>query len=234
MKKTYSILAVSALLSSTAMAESWDQSLDFGATISQGNSDSILISIGYQGTKVVDSNEYGVSLSYLFGETDDTTTNEEFLGSGYWNHLISEKSYAGVRGNFRTDNLADIDYRATVSGVFGHYLVKNESTYFAIEGGPGFTTEQVGGETDNDLSLYFGTKFEHKFSEKTRIYQTLSITGPADDLEDYSAQFEVGLETFLSESLALKVTVQDQYENQPPEGFDNNDFKLITSISYKF
>jgi len=46
--------------------------------------------------------------------------------------------------------------------------------------------------------------------------------------------FEAGIETFLSDKLALKVTIQNKYENQPAAGLKGNDFKLITGISYKF
>ncbi len=234
MNKIAKTIALGAVLSSSAMAEGWEQSIDLGATVSKGNSDSILVSAGYTGTKKTESDEYGINALYTYGEEDSNATIHEFLGAGYVNRLYSERSYAGARLDVRSDGLAEIDYRVGLTAVAGHYFVKNEKTYFALEGGPGFTVDQVGGISDEYLSLYVGQKFEHKLDDKTRIFETFGITAPFDDLEDHSIVFELGLETFLSDSLALKVILQDKYEAEPAEGSDNNDFKLVTSISYKF
>ena len=45
---------------------------------------------------------------------------------------------------------------------------------------------------------------------------------------------ELGLETFLSESRALKIYAQDKYEGEPAEGLDENELRFVTGVSYKF
>lgn len=234
MNKIAKTAALGAVLCSSAMAEGWEQSFDFGATVSKGNSDSVLVSAGYAGTKKTTQDEYGINALYTYGEEDSDVSLDEFLGTANWNRLLDDRRYLGLRGDFRADRLADIDYRAIGTALAGYYLVKNDTTYYTVEAGLGYTTEQVGGLTDDYLTAYVGQKFEHKFNDKTRVYETFSITAPVDTIDDYSIVFELGLETFLSDSLALKVLIQDKFDAEPAAGLDGNDFKLVTAISYKF
>lgn len=234
MIKTLAISVISGAFISTANAEGWEQALDFGATLAKGNSDSVLATIGYAGSNVGGADEYLTSLSYTYGKEEDTKTNDELLGTAQWNHIFEDKFYGGLRANLRMDSLADIDYRLGATALLGYYFVKTDSTYYSVEAGPGYTFEQVGGESDNYVSVYLGQKFEHKFDEKTRVYETFAVTAPADDFDDYSIVFELGVETFLSDRLALKVAIQDKYEAEPASGLKANDFKIITGISYKF
>ena len=94
--------------------------------------------------------------------------------------------------------------------------------------------EDVSEDESDFLHVYIGDRFEHKFDEKTRVYQTLAITSRANEIDDYSLVAELGVETSLSDSLALKVYVQDKYENEPALEVDNNDVRIVTGISYKF
>lgn len=227
-------IAIGAVTVSSVMAEGWDQSLDLGATVSKGNSDSILGTFAYSGYNLGDKDEYLLDASYTYGESEDLKTNDELLASAQWNHLLSDITYAGLRVNARVDALADIDYRVGVTGLLGYYLIKSDTTYLSVEAGPGYTTEQVGGIDDDYLSIYIGQKFEHYLNDNTRIFETFALTAPADDFENYSIVFEAGIETFLSDRLALKLSVQDNYEAEPAAGADNNDIKVITGVSYKF
>lgn len=230
-----SLVATTAIVSGVQAEDSdWNSSFDLGYTFTQGNSDNTFLTLGFVTSKKETINEYFGALSYTYGDSADETTTNELIGAFSWNRLLTERTYAGLRFDLRTDELADIDYRTGLSGIIGHYYIKNSTTYLAFEGGIGFTVEQVGGESDTYANAYVGDRFEHKFNDKTRVYQTLSITSPLDDFEDYSLVAEVGVETFLSGSLALKVYAQDKYESQPAGGLAKNDIKVVTGISYKF
>lgn len=230
-----SLVTTTAIISAVHAGDSdWDNSFDLGATVTSGNTDTSLITLGYTTTKKGAKNEYFGDATYTYGDSESETTSNQFLGSFSWNQLVSDRTYTGLRFDLRADELADIDYRAGLTGLVGYYFLKNDSTYFALETGLGYTAEQTGDGSDTYANLYFGDRFEHKFNEKTRIYQTLSITTPVDDIEDFSLVTEVGLETALSDELSLKIYIQDKYENLAPGGVDNNDLKFVTGISYKF
>ena len=239
-----SLTATSLLTAGLSAAEGeWNSSFDLGATITRGNSDSSLVTVGFLTSKLGDTDEYLANLSYTFGDTNGVTDTDELLAGAAWNRLLSDTFYAGLRLDFRRDEIADIDYRINLTALVGNYFIKNETTYLAIEAGIGYSWEKVGGITsggtlgslsDDYAHAYVGDRFEHKFNDKTRIYQILAATAPLKDFHDFSLVAEAGLETFLSDTLALKISVQDKYEEKPAVGRKRNDVRLVTGISYKF
>lgn len=230
-------LAVPALVAGLALegkAAEWDNSFDLGATLTTGNSESLLVTLGYIGEKIEKADEYRLNLFYTYGEDADTATNDEVLGGASWRHLYSERFYVGARGNFRRDDIADIAYRTSFSATTGYYLVKEKNTSLAFEAGLGYTFEEVGG-LDNDFAhIYLGEFFEHSLNEKTKIYQSITAILPVDEPGDFQLVAELGLETSLSGALSLKIAAQDKYDADPASGSDKNDFRLITGVSYKF
>ncbi|NNC90657.1 MAG: DUF481 domain-containing protein [Akkermansiaceae bacterium] len=215
-------------------AGSWNRAVDLGATYASGNSDVTLLTAGFTVDGEVDRDLYAASLRYAYGEDSGTTSSDSFLGSLSWRRLLDERSYAGLRLDGRYDALADIDYRISLSALYGYFFIKNEKTRFSLEGGPGYTVEKVGGVTDSYLNLYAGDRFEHQLSDTTRIYQSLSWFAPAEDLGDYQLIGEIGLETVLTDRLSLKIYVEDKFEAQPAPGRKDNDLRVVTGISYKF
>ena len=232
--KILTSIAMVTALSVSGNAEEWKNSFDLGATLTKGNSDSLLVTLGFTTEKIEASDEYRANLFYTYGEDDGSATNDEILGSASWRHLYSDTVYAGLRADFRKDDLSDIQYRASLSGLVGRYFIKEEKTKLYLEGGIGFTFEEQGNVTNEYAHAYAGEFFEHHLNDKTKVYQSLTFYVPVDDTEDYQLVAELGLETTLTDTLSLKIFAQDKYDAVPASGSDRNDFKLITGISYKF
>ncbi len=227
-------VASAVVLTATAKGEEWKSSFDLGATLTKGNSDSLLVTAGVTSELKEQADEYLLAMFYTYGKDNSTTTNDEILATASWRHLYSDRFYAGPRFDFRKDDLADIGYRAALTATAGYYVVKNATTSLALEGGVGYTFEKQGGLKDDYAHGYVGEFFEHKLNEKTKFYQSLTLFAPVDKLDNYQFVAEVGVETTLTDTLSLKIYAQDKYDAQPASGSDENDFKLVTGISYKF
>ena len=212
----------------------WGSSFDLGASLAKGNSDSLFITASLNMNKQVQNNEYLTNVTYAFGEQNSVTSTDELLASFAWKRLIDDSNYWGLRADVRHDDLAAIDYRAGLTAVAGRYLIKDDVTKLAVEAGLGYTFEKVGGASDDYVNVYFGQSYERWVNKTTRVYQSLSYLAPIEDLGDYSLVGELGLETFLSSTMSLKVYLQDRYEAEPAAGLKSNDVKVITGISYKF
>jgi len=217
-----------------AQANEWERGFDMGATLSKGNSDSVMVTLGYSAEKSDDQTELTFDLEYAYGEENSSETMDEFLSDGSWSHLIDEVLYAGMRYDFRKDSLADIDYRMAMSGLVGMYFLKDDTVTLSAEAGFGYTWEKTDGDSDDFVNVYFGEKYEYNFDEKTKFYQDFRLSAPLNQLDDYSIVAEAGVETSLTKTLSLKVYVQDKYENDPAAGVKKNDFKLVTGVSYRF
>lgn len=97
---------------------------------------------------------------------------------------------------------------------------------------------QVRDEIDqqDDWNLRASSKFQQTLFQKSVISQDLTFLPNVDDLETYRVMSDLGLTTPLSESLNLRLSLKSEYDSNPGDGGDvqNWDNTLITSIQYGF
>jgi len=222
------------ILTISSTAAEWENSFDLGATVTKGNSDSLLVTAGFTSALQETSDEYLINLFYTYGETEDNATNDDVLANASWKHLLNDKYYTGARYDFLRDDIADLKYRTSVTAIAGTYLIKNDVTQLSLEGGIGYTFEEQGGIDNNYANLYIGEFFEHQINDSTKIYQSIALFAPIDDFNNYNFIAELGVETTLTETLSLKVFFQNKYDAEPAVGQKSSDTRFVTGISYKF
>lgn len=235
-----------------AKTNKWEASAAAGLTLTKGNSDTFLGNITVKATRKAPRDEVLLGASGTYGTTEtevtipatattperrreeSETTTANASAFGQYNHLFTDKFYAGIRLDLLHDAIADVSYRVTVSPLAGYYLIKDPKTQLAFEAGPSFIAERVGGETDQYAALRLAERFEHKFSDKARVWQSVEFLPQIDDFSNYIINAEIGAEASLTEKLSLRGVIQDTYDNEPAEGRKKNDLKLITALVYKF
>lgn len=227
----------------------WVSSASMGLTLTRGNSKTLLFAADIKTERKGPKNELAFGADGTYGETTTEDSNgdeqtDRTSGSahafGQWNYLFTERFYGYARLDGLHDAVADIHYRVSFSPGAGYYFVKNKTTYLAGEVGPGFVTERVHNDAldrDDDqeyMTVRFADRFEHKFSDSVRIWQTAEFLPQIDRWHNYIINAEVGVEAALSKRLALRTYVQDTYDNEPAQGRKKNDLKWITALAYKF
>lgn len=219
----------------------WQQSAGLGLSLTDGNSDTLLVTAGYSGSKKWRQNEVSLGLNGGYGESDNVKNNEFVKGFGQYNWLFgdAQRWYGFGRLDAQYDAIADIDYRFNVAAGLGYYILKegvNDNTRFnlSLEVGPGFVMEKIGGLTDEYATGYAAEKFTWKISERSRFWQTLDFTPQLDDLENYVLNLEVGVGSKLTDAMELRVVLSDTYRSEPAAGRKHNDLKLVASLNYSF
>lgn len=219
-------------------AKGWETVANAGITVTDGNSETILGTIGINSSRKWSKDEMllGASAGYgknRTGDSDDTT-DHYIKGFGQWNHLFSDVLYGGARVDALYDRIADIDYRFTVSPLAGYYLIKKPNMTLAVEAGPSFIAEEVAGESDEYIALRFAERFEYKFNGGAKIWQFAEWLPQVDDFDNWILNVEVGVSAPITKSLDVRLVAQDTYDNRPAPGREENDFKLIAGVGYKF
>ena len=212
----------------------WENSVDFGLSLSKGNTDNLLLRFGIITEKKDGPNAFFGSASYNYGEEDSAANEDEILGKATWKHAYSGKNFFGLRFDARRDAFADIDYRFSLNATYGYYWIDTEQTIFSTEFGVGVTTEDKGLGNSTYLNGLFDQNFQHKFNDHASFYQDFSFSPRLDDIDDYRVEFEMGLETKITETLAVKLSFENRYESIPAAGKKKNDMKVVTGLSYKF
>jgi putative salt-induced outer membrane protein YdiY len=256
-------LALAAILAPGAHAQAptiqtnapWVSSASVGLTLTRGNSKTLLFAADIKTERKGPKNEIALGADGTYGETTDQETDDTDRSAGsahafaQYNYLFTERFYGYARLDGVHDAVANIHYRLSFSPGAGYYFIKNPKTYLAGEVGPGFVTERthddsrgydaLGNDLDRDddqeyMTIRFADRFEHKFSNTVRVWQTAEFLPQIDYWRNYIINCEVGLEAALSKKLALRTYVQETYDNEPAPGRKKNDLKWVTALAYKF
>lgn len=211
----------------------WDVSVALGLTGTRGNSDTVLFTLNGRADKKWDKNELHFGADFTYGEQNDVKNNESARAFGQYNRLFTDRFYGYARVEGLHDAIADIEYRFTISPGVGYYLIKEQKTTLTVEGGPGVVFEKQGADKHNYYTLRIAQAFEHKFSDRVRVWESVEFLPQVDNWDNFIINSEVGVESALSKSWALRLVLQDTYDNQPAPGRDENDVKLIAALAWK-
>jgi putative salt-induced outer membrane protein YdiY len=212
----------------------WESSAFLGLTLTRGNSDSVLFAANVKTSKKEKQNEWAFGADGTYGETDSVKNSQTLHGYGQYNCLFGDRLFGYFRADALHDGIADIGYRVVLSPGAGYYLIKEKATSLAVEVGPGYVFEKRGGSDDSFATLRVAERFEHKFSDRARVWQSVEYLPEVGDWPNYVINFEAGIAATITKNVELSVVLQDNYINRPALGRECNDVKLISGVTCKF
>ena len=213
----------------------WETSAAFGFTLTQGNSDTVLATASLLSLKKWEVHELSAGLNGSYGEVEGLKNNEVLRGTVQYNRLIGDSdSYYFGKSDLLHDSVADVEYRLSLSAGYGYYFIKNDKMSLSAEVGPGYIFEKLGSGEDDYLTLRAGERFEYKISDRARLWQSVEYTPQIEDFGNFLLVAEIGIESDLTEKMSLRVSLQDNYDNEPAPGRKSNDLRLVTGVGYKF
>lgn len=220
-------------------ADGFKNTVSAGVALTDGNSETMQANAaivtegertGLGSVRVGAEGNYGEST--VDGEQDTTVENARAFANV--KKTITARTYGVLDAAVLYDDIAQVDYRATLSPGLGTYVVKNARTALSFEAGPAYVWEKVEGETDDYFALRFAERFTHAISDTAKVWQSAEYLPKAADFDDYLATVEIGIEAALNTHMNLRLVLQDKYDNTPGEGLKRNDLALISGISVKF
>ncbi len=222
-------------------APKWKQSAGLGFSLTDGNSDTLLLTASYDGSKRWGHNEVLLGLNGGYGESDNVRNNEFIRGFGQYNWFLGEaqRLYGFGRLGALYDGIADIDYRISTALGLGYYFLKeglndNKRFNLSAELGPGYVFERVGGQDDDFATVYVAERFTWKISERSRLWQGVNFTPQVSDFDNYVVNFELGVASKMTERVELRAVFTDTYRSRPASGRVHNDLTFVTAIGYTF
>jgi len=220
----------------------WDSVAAADLAMTRGNSRSFLATVSINSHAKWETDElllgagagYGDTTTKNNGVETKTETQDYLKGFAQYNHLFTERFYGGIRLEGLHDNIADINYRFTVSPMAGYYFIKETNTSLAAEIGPSLVTQEVGGKKDTYCGLRLAERFEHTFAGGAKIWESVEWIAQVDKFDNWILNAEAGVSAPVYKALDVRLVAQDNYNNQPATGHLKNDFKLLAGIGYRF
>lgn len=220
----------------------WTGSAAAGLTLTSGNSETTLATLTAATDGKWDDSELSIEAdgaygrTKTFGQTTTTTTAELLHGYVQYNWLFTKRAYGFGRVEGLHDGVADITYRATLSGGAGYYFIKNPHTELSADIGPGYVFQKLGSDSTTYATVRVGEKFQQALSDRARLWETAAFLPQVDKLKNYIINAEIGVEAALTKDkkFSLRSYVTDTFNNEPAAGRKQNDLSWITAIAYKF
>jgi len=226
-------------------APKWESIAAVDIALTRGNSRDFLgtFSLGTKRKWTSDEILFGAAAGYGTTQQKDKpeTRNQDYLkGFSQWNHLFTERIYAGLRVEGLHDDIANVDYRFTVSPLAGYYFLKQTNTFLAGEVGPSWGHQKLfvagpGSDVENSyFALRLAERYEYKFKTGARIWETLEYIPSVEHWADYLVNFEAGVSAPITKALDVRLVAQDNFDNKPAPHRLKNDFKLGAGLGYRF
>lgn len=211
--------------------------LNAGLTMTDGNSETLAVNAALltEGEKEgLGSLLAGIEGNYGENTVDgvETKTIENAKASANAKKTLSARTFAYLDGSVLTDDIALIDYRATMGPGLGAYLVKNDKRTLSLEAGPSYVWEKIDGESNDHLALRFAERYTCQATKTAKLVQSLEYMPEAEDFDNYLLTGEIGIEAAMNDHLSLRVVVQDKYDNTPAAGAERNDVSLIAGLGF--
>ena len=221
----------------------WESVASVDLTLTRGNSHTFLATATFNTQKKWETDEalFGGSAGYgnstvrsSTGQETSSETQDYLRGFGQYNHLFSDRFYGGLRLEGLHDNLADINYRLTLSPLAGYYFIKETNTSLSAEVGPSLIHEELGHHYRTYAGFRLGERFEHKFDSGAKVWQTVEWIPEVDRFANWILNTEVGISAPIVKSVDVRLVAQDSYDNRPAPERLKNDLKVLAGIGYRF
>lgn len=212
----------------------WKGSVTLGATLTRGNSDSVLATAKVDAERRAPRNELILGADGAYGEANGVKNYETIHGFGQDNDFFSRRFFGFARADGLHDGISDTDYRFTGSPGLGYYLLRETNLNFALEAGPSVVGEKLDGTTSIYAGFRLADRFEYKLNANTRLWQDAEFIPEVDKFSNFIVNVEGGIETAITKKLGLQVYLLDNYVNHPAPGYKFNDLRLVSGITYKF
>ena len=216
----------------------WKRNVELGFNGAEGNSDNFSIRGGIGAKREAKDMVTTAGLSYKYAQQDDEKSQsrgEAFAKSDY----VFDESKWGFfwQAKLEYDEFQAWDWRASIFLGPSYMFIKDERTLLRGRAGVGGSYE-FGGEGDEEFhpEAMLGLDWEHKLTERQKLFLTVEWYPSLDEWPDYRAYAKGGWEILVDPeaNMFLKLGFEDRYDISPGDGRKKNDFEYFGMISWVF
>lgn len=173
----------------------------------------------------------------------NTTANQWKAGARY-DRNMTEAAFGFGGLDFSHDQIQLLSLRSVVSAGVGYHMVKTAETQWDLLGGASYRADQYSNPgvvinsrtrtSFNATELLLGEESTSKLSASTTFKQRLVVSPNMSSDRGMLATFDANLMVAMSETLSLKISLQDRYNSLSQAPIKKNDVLFLTGINVKF
>jgi putative salt-induced outer membrane protein YdiY len=220
------------------LGDLWAGTLDTGAGLVRGNSDSTNFTFGLNAVrastrdKILLYTNSAFSRSAVNGVT--STTAQSIAGGVRYDLNVSNKTFGFGTVDLFNDRFQDLDLRTVIGAGAGYHAVKNSRTTFDLLLGGTFDREFFTTFNRSSAEVLLGEALTHKFLASSAFTETVFFYPNMSSTGNYRSTISMGLVTKLTKLLSWQTSFNDYYLSDPPAGKKSNDLLFSTGLRLTF
>ena len=208
-------------------------SLDFGATVANGNSKEQSIQsnfdLKYNFNKKV-SNIIAARAENQ--KTNDVRTREKYYVNNQTRKNISAFNFKFLEMEFVSDRFGGYNYRTSETIGIGRKLLDDEKLKLTIQSSIGLRqVKLITGEKNNNVIIRFGSNFSVDINEHVSFSEAIDVSF---DKNATITRSDTNLKILISKSLYLKFGVLIQHVSEVPANTKKSDVTSGLKVGYEF
>lgn len=215
----------------------WKNQLSLGAVNASGNDNTASVDFGvnlhYQKT----TDEFTFKFESLYGTSNGAQTEGLVDQNAVYRHDLTSRFYSYASDDVRYDAIKGISLQAQMSAGLGYYLFRGKRFKLDLRAGPGVEyLKTFDGNSDVAPSGEAGIRAAYDINDRVSASQETTYTTSLLDDNVWRVHSESALnyKLDLERGLGLKVSYNDDYENQPSHGRKRNDSRVALSLTFDF
>lgn len=173
--------------------------------------------------------------AFLRTRTDDITRARRLTGQVKSARKIGDRAEVFARGAYLRNTFAGIDNSVDGAAGVTAILLQTAPQRLALDSGFGYIGEDRTSGSGRYLATFdFGLRHQWEFSRRNRISNDASIKTDVERTSDWRLSYVAALQAALNSVLALKLSQEVNYRNEPVPGFTRADTVAAASIVATF
>jgi putative salt-induced outer membrane protein len=213
--------------------------IDLSFSGKSGNSDVRTQSVSGQLSYREGVHQFLTTGSLEYGESNQVTDSDnKFIHQRYIHHRTQTLAFEGFI-QYQEDAFKLLDSRKLIGGGIRFNLAPQETYLFNIGVGAYYTEEVYNlGDGINTSEQYTRgnsyINFAKQLTDSTTFSNTLYWQPRLSDISDSYAYNSLALSVKINQQLALKITLETQYDSKPVNNLEQVDHAYFTSLEYSF
>jgi len=217
----------------------WQKEIHAGYNAMRGNTEQSQLSLGFfinRNNKHVD--EISLKGDLLYSSTNEEADTQKLYGMARYAFSFGEEKrwYNFYKLETDHDRFANVNFRITPSVGWGYWFYDSPELKLMAETGIGLehTGYRDNAEDSDEIVLTPHAFFEKALFDKSKLTQDLYFYPQVSEPGEYRLRSESAFTVSASEKLALRISLIDEYNSNPPPDTDENDLRFESSLIYSF
>jgi putative salt-induced outer membrane protein len=212
----------------------WEILGALGFTLTDGNSESITLTITADARREWELWKLFMGLRILYAETDSTQSASEWIFLERLQRKLSERAAIFQDLLLEHDEEEDLRYRIQFTMGYNRRLVKKEKFELWGNIGGGVLYEDFFNDSETEGIAQLGITFTWQITKQLKYEQILTFYPSLSEGGEYRMYWESVFTTPISERFDLRFSIIDRYDSNPQAGIEENDLTIAIALAIKF